>query len=231
VIARALLACWSLTACASTRPVENAASVRAQSEQREPASRPELAQHTELSLPFDGTWVVMQGYNGAESHQGSAAYALDLVKLDAEGRAHAREGKRTSDWVGFGADLLATADGVVVRAIDRYPDNRVMGAAKEANTVIVQHTESELSEYVHLRHGSLQVQVGERVQRGQVLARCGNSGAQTPHLHWAFLSSLEPIRTQPAAFARYEVMGEDAAWRVVTGTPREGQRIRRGASD
>jgi murein DD-endopeptidase MepM/ murein hydrolase activator NlpD len=223
----ALLVWWSLAAsgCASTTPLESAVPAGAESE-KELAPRSEPGQRTELRLPFDGTWVVLQGNHGAESHHGRAAYALDLVKLDAKGRAYARQGKRTSDWAGFGADLLATADGVVVRAIDRFPDNRVMGEGKETNTVIVQHTESELSEYVHVQHGSLQVKVGERVQRGQVLARCGSSGAQTPHLHWALLSSLDPIRTRPATFARYEVMEDDGVWRVTQGTPREGQRIR-----
>jgi murein DD-endopeptidase MepM/ murein hydrolase activator NlpD len=198
----------------------------AKSEEEELPPRSELGQRTELCLPFDGTWAVLQGNNGAESHHGRAAYALDLVKLDARGRAYVGQGKRTNNWIGFGADLLATADGVVVRAIDRFPDNRVMGEGKDTNTVIVQHTERELSEYVHLQHGSLQVKVGERVQRGQVLARCGNSGAQTPHLHWALLSSLEPIRTRPAIFARYETMDEEGHWQAAQGTPREGQRIR-----
>ena len=36
----------------------------------------------------------------------------------------------------------------------------------------------------HLQRGSVRVQVGERVERGQPLARCGNSGnSDYPHLH------------------------------------------------
>jgi hypothetical protein len=180
-------------------------------------------------LPVDGTWIVSQGYDGAETHQGYAAYAIDLVKLSEDDQAYARRGRRTQDWYGFGADVLASADGIVVRAIDRFSDNRVWGKGKDANTVIVRHGDSALSEYVHLQQGSLRVQVGDHVKRGQVLARCGSSGAETPHLHWALLSSLEPIRTQPASFAHYEVREAGGTWRAVSGMPRLREVVRHAA--
>jgi murein DD-endopeptidase MepM/ murein hydrolase activator NlpD len=198
-----------------------------------PVARPASAapplqddQQTELTLPFRGTWIVGQGYHGSESHHGRAAYALDLVALDEAGRAHGGEGKRLQDWHGFGADVLAVADGVVVRAIDSHPDNRVMGTATNPNTVIVEHARAEFSEYVHLQRGSLRVRAGDRVQRGDVLARCGNSGAQTPHLHWALLSSVDPIRTRPAVFSDYEVLDAQGAWQPARGTPKSGDVIR-----
>jgi murein DD-endopeptidase MepM/ murein hydrolase activator NlpD len=194
-----------------------------------PLAKPALAVEEaplELHLPVEGTWIVIQGYQSSGTHRGYAAYALDLVKLDERGRAHARKGLHTQDWYGFGADVLASADGVVVRAIDRFADNRVWGKGKQTNTVIVRHG-SVFSEYVHLQHGSLRVREGERVLRGQPLARCGNSGAETPHLHWALLASLEPIRTRPATFARYALRDALGAWLETRGaTPREGDVIR-----
>lgn len=192
-----------------------------------PASKPAVAarpldeprpKQLQLRLPVDGTWIVSQGYHGAETHRGYAAYALDLVKVDDAGRAYARRGRRAQDWYGFGAEVLASADGVVVRAIDHFPDNRVLGKGKDTNTVIVRH-DDVLSEYVHLQQGSLRVRVGDSVKNGQVLARCGSSGAETPHLHWALLSSLEPIRTQPASIAHYEVRDVDGTWRATSGIP------------
>jgi murein DD-endopeptidase MepM/ murein hydrolase activator NlpD len=193
------------------------------------AARTEDRQHIALGLPVEGTWVVGQAYHGSESHRGYAAFALDLVKLDPRGRAYAREGKRTSDWFGFGADAVATADGEVVRAVGGFPDNPILGAATDANTLILKHARAEFSEYVHLQRGSLRVRVGERVRRGQVLARAGNSGAQTPHLHWALLSSIDPIRTRPAVFSDYEVQDAHGAWRPGSGTPRSGDVIRQRA--
>jgi len=190
------------------------------------APRAEGDQPTQLTLPFEGTWIVGQGYHGSESHRGRAAYALDLVEVDADGRAHDGGGKRLQDWYGFGADVLAVADGVVVRAVDSFPDNRVMGTATNPNTVIVEHAEAEFSEYVHLQRGSLRVRAGDRVHRGDVLARCGNSGSQTPHLHWALLSSVDPIRTRPAVFSVYEVRDERGTWRRARGLPSSGDVIR-----
>jgi murein DD-endopeptidase MepM/ murein hydrolase activator NlpD len=190
----------------------------------EPAPREEVPP-LELALPVEDVWVVSQGYHGAHSHKGRAAYALDLVKLDEHGRAYARSGKRTQDWFGFGAEVRASADGIVVRAIDRFADNRVWGKGKDSNTVIVRHG-AVWSEYVHLQQGSLRVREGERVVRGQVLARCGNSGAETPHLHWALLSSLEPIRTRPAPLAPYEVRDANGAWRMASAPPRVHEVVR-----
>jgi murein DD-endopeptidase MepM/ murein hydrolase activator NlpD len=189
-----------------------------------PAS-PEAAEQPELRLPVDGTWIVIQGYQSGGSHRGNAAYALDLVAVDDEGRAHRRSGRQTQDWYTFGAEVLASADGVVVRARDHFPDNRVWGTGEDTNTVILRHG-SVFSEYVHLQRGSLRVRVGDDVKRGQLLARCGNSGAETPHLHWALLSSLEPIRTRPAKLAPYEVRDASGAWRDASGIPQSGETIR-----
>lgn len=178
----------------------------------------------EHRLPVDGSWIVSQGYHGTESHHGRAAYALDLVKLDDHGHAYRGQGQRLDDWHSFGADVLASADGVVVRARDHFADNRVMAKAKDTNAVVVQHGDV-YSEYVHLQRGSLRVREGDRVTRGQVLARVGNSGAQTPHLHWALLSSLEPIRTRPATLA-YEARDPTGSWQVARGAPSSGTTIR-----
>jgi murein DD-endopeptidase MepM/ murein hydrolase activator NlpD len=212
--------------CHSPEPIAVRSAVTVTTARSEPEPVSDDVQRTELALPFSGTWIVGQGYNGAETHQGYAAYALDLVALDERGQAYRGRGGRRRDWFGFGAEVLASADGTVVRAIDRFRDNPIMGRATDVNTVIVAHNVGELSEYVHLQSGSVRVRVGERVRRGQVIARAGNSGAQTPHLHWAFLSSLDPIRTRPAVFARYEVRSGDGAWRLTRGIPGSGDLVR-----
>jgi murein DD-endopeptidase MepM/ murein hydrolase activator NlpD len=212
--------------CHAPEPIAVRSTATATPARAEPEPAGDDVQRTELALPCSGTWIVNQGYNGAETHRGYAAYALDLVALDARGRAYRGRGRRRGDWFSFGAEVLASADGTVVRVTDRFSDNPIMGRATDVNKVIVEHDARELSEYVHLQHGSVRVRVGERVRRGQVIGRAGNSGAQTPHLHWAFLSSLDPIRTRPAVFARYEVRGDDGAWRSASGVPRAGELVR-----
>jgi murein DD-endopeptidase MepM/ murein hydrolase activator NlpD len=47
---------------------------------------------------------------------------------------------------------------------------------------------------MHLQPGSLRVKVGDRVGRGQVLARVGASGdAREPHLHFEVTTSSKPL--------------------------------------
>jgi len=64
--------------------------------------------------------------------------------------------------------------------------------------------------YAHMVPGSIRVQVGERVRRGQVLGRLGNSGnSATPHLHLqveitrSFLSDGLPF-----VFNRFGILGQ-----------------------
>ena len=211
-------------ACISSAPATAPEAAPAPGSEPAPAPAPAPEQPVEYRLPVDGTWIVSQGYHGSESHHGRAAYALDLVKLGDDGHAHEGDGTHLDDWHSFGAAVLASAGGVVVRAIDRFEDNRVMGRGKRTNTVIIRHGDV-YSEYVHLQRRSLRVREGERVATGQVLARAGNSGCQTPHLHWALLSSLEPIRSRPASLA-FEVLGASGDFRAMAGAPSEGATIR-----
>ncbi len=63
--------------------------------------------------------------------------------------------------------------------------------------------------YAHLKPGSLRVKQGDRVRRGQVIARLGLSGnTPSPHLHLG--DTLEPIGSEglPYVYESFEVVGE-----------------------
>lgn len=214
-----------VTACATAQPAADARPGPPAPSVTPLEAPSQAARQPALRLPVDGEWIVSQGYHGTESHRGRAAYALDLVKLDARGRAYTGRGKRLQDWYSFGAEIRASADGEVVRASERFADNRLWGRGKDANSIIVRHGEV-FSEYVHLMHGSLRVRVGDRVTQGQVLARAGNSGSETPHVHWALLASIEPIRTRPAQLTGCEVRDASGAWRATVGVPSQGELAR-----
>jgi murein DD-endopeptidase MepM/ murein hydrolase activator NlpD len=48
--------------------------------------------------------------------------------------------------------------------------------------------------YAHLQPGSVSVRVGDRVRRGQVVARIGSSGdSREPHLHFEVTTSAIPL--------------------------------------
>ncbi|MEV7867132.1 M23 family metallopeptidase [Streptomyces sp. NPDC088124] len=117
--------------------------------------------------------------------------------------------RRNEDFPAFGAPLFAVADAMVVHASDGQRDhlsrNSLAGlvylmlfesTVREiagvhrifGNHVILDLGNGTYAAYAHLRRGSLEVGVGDRVSAGQTLARCGNSGnSSEPHLHFQLM--------------------------------------------
>jgi murein DD-endopeptidase MepM/ murein hydrolase activator NlpD len=126
-----------------------------------------------------------------------------------------------ADWVGYGADVLAVADGTVRDARDGQGDGRPMSARPEptdltarglyGNLVVLDIGRGVFAHYAHLQPGSVRVRPGQRVHRGDVLARLGNSGnSAAPHLHFHLSDrpTFEGSEGLPFRFARLEVEGD-----------------------
>ena len=96
---------------------------------------------------------------------------------------------------GFGREVLAVADGVVVRSRDGAPD-QPPGVSRtpqplplddgSGNYVVLDIGGGRFVVYEHLQQGSVRVTAGDRVRRGQVIAGLGSSGSTSigPHLHF-----------------------------------------------
>ena len=109
---------------------------------------------------------------------------------------HGDRGRNENFW-GFGEPVLAVADGEVVTVGDSIADN-IPGKLPAAptvtniagNHVILRVGPSRYVMYAHLEHGSVRVHAGERVKRGDVIGRLGNSGQATaPHLHFQVMDA------------------------------------------
>jgi murein DD-endopeptidase MepM/ murein hydrolase activator NlpD len=120
-------------------------------------------------------------------------YAYDFVPVDAQGEAHRGDVTQNAQWIGFGADVLASADGVVVATQGAQPDDRHFDQGKLAtqpwvlfgNYVLLDYGQGRFGVYAHLQQGSVRPKVGDRVHRGEAIARIGASGsAMFPHLHY-----------------------------------------------
>ncbi|ELZ06873.1 M23 family metallopeptidase [Natrialba aegyptia] len=162
-------------------------------------SLPSPADHeseVDYRLPFEGTWTVINGSPDREySHSWglyAQRYAYDFVIADEDGRTTAGDRGPPDEFYCFGEPILAPADGTVVSVRTDHRDyHRTDGWLDPlqrsilGNNVIIEHAGGEFSVLAHLQRGSVAVEPGERVDRGQRIARCGHSGNSTePHLHF-----------------------------------------------
>ncbi len=154
------------------------------------------------SLPFNGEWIVVNGsVLKPMSHSWnitSQRYAYDFVQLDPSSSTHHGDPMVLDNYYCYGKEVTAPADGIIVSAIDRYPDSpidkkgRAVCSANDirGNHLIIKHSDNEYSLLAHLKPGSLIVHAGQSVKRGDSLAQCGNSGnTSEPHLHFQLQSS------------------------------------------
>lgn len=100
-----------------------------------------------------------------------------------------------------GVPVIAAAPGVVKGVRDGMPDVdvRKIGAAAlmgrdAGNGVVIDHGNGWVTQYSHLRNGSIAVKSGDRVERGQRLGHIGMSGrAEFPHVEFAIRHNGEEI--------------------------------------
>ncbi|HUD90805.1 M23 family metallopeptidase [Sphingobium sp.] len=106
-----------------------------------------------------------------------------------------------------GVAVIAAADGMVVRVRDAEPDISVkvrkeLNGRDAGNGVVIDHGNGWVTQYSHLRLGSVSVRPGQRVRVGEKLGLIGMSGnAEFPHLHFALRfqeRSIDPF-TGPTA--------------------------------
>ena len=184
-------------------------------------------QVTRLSLPFDGIWGIIQGFDSG-THVRYAAFALDFVPAQPKTTPAPRRGAPLTAFACYGRPVLAPADGTIVRANGDARDWPAYRKGSDpGNYVIIEHAPGEYTEFRHLAADSVKLAPGARVRRGDVIGRCGNSGnAGMPHLHIGFLSAIDPITTRPMRFSDYERAGADEAWHPGTGFPVKDELLR-----
>lgn len=107
-----------------------------------------------------------------------------------------------------GIAILAAADGKVVGIRDGEEDGlfvrRIPIESKMAcgNRVAIAHGDGWLTDYCHMKKGSVAVAVGQRVKRGDTLGLIGESGwAEFPHVHFTIRkgkTALDPFSGTPS---------------------------------
>lgn len=196
-------------------------------------------------IPSHGTDVLAQ------------RYAFDLQRLGPSRRPHRAGWARTviagvpvRECFGWGEPVHSVLDGVVVAAVDGVPERMWLHPAREfwhaaaasvkfqptaagvrslvGNHVIVR-SNGVYAAYAHLAPGSVRVDVGQHVKRGDVVGRVGSSGNSTaPHLHFQLMDNADPLvaRPLPAVFGRYDVWRQGQWQQVQNSAPTTAERIR-----
>ena len=141
-----------------------------------------------VSLPFLGEWTVSQGENGEYTHQGDWKYAWDFVILNNKGEQYSGTGNELNDYYCYEKNVVSPAAGVIVEITDGIEDNKIGNVnliQNWGNSIVIKHTEYLFSQISHLKKGTFKVKKGDYVQKGDILAKCGNSGRSPyPHLHF-----------------------------------------------
>jgi murein DD-endopeptidase MepM/ murein hydrolase activator NlpD len=118
-------------------------------------------------LPYESgtSQLIVQGYFGPFSHKERAALDFKMKK---------------------GTKILAAREGVVVRV--KEDGNRGGWNRKYrqyGNNIVIQHADGSRAGYWHLQKDGALINVGDTVQKGQVIALSGKTGyAAMPHLHF-----------------------------------------------
>lgn len=134
-------------------------------------------------------------------------FAIDWMKADARGRLDRSDGKTLADSLSYGAEVLAVADAVVVKTRDDFAEPvlradlpRVPIGDATGNYIALDLGGGRYAFYEHLQPGLL-VEPGDRVERGEVIARLGLTGQGTsPHLHFHVASRPSPLAAEGLPF-------------------------------
>ncbi|HBS51137.1 MAG TPA: peptidase M24 [Rhodobacteraceae bacterium] len=156
------------------------------------AMAPALAGDFSLGLPIDceiGTTCRIQQYVDRDPGPGYTDFACGRLSYD--GHKGTDFALPTLQDIERGVAVLASADGVVAGRRDGMADTYYTDAQAEAldgrdcgNGVLLRHEDGWETQYCHLRQGSVRVQTGDRVARGDILGLVGLSGrTQFPHVH------------------------------------------------
>ena len=175
--------------------------------------------------------------NGAARIPGR--FAIDFFGVDAGGRTASDATGRLNAYPGYGVEVLAVADAIVVATRDDMTEppttsqrQKVPLADETGNYIALDLGGGHYAFYEHLQPGLL-VKKGERVKSGQAIAHLGLTGSGSrPHLHFHVAAANSPLGAEglPYCMHSVEVMGgyptiaaafENQAW-----TPVEGNSLR-----
>jgi hypothetical protein len=196
-----------------------------------------------IASPLKGAdWLAANGPSNSSGHRRTMIavdataripqrFAIDWLRLRPDGSRYVGDATLNRNYLAYGQEALAVADGIVSAVKDGIPEN-VPGPSSRAvpitmetiggNYVILNIGGGAYAFYAHLQPGSITVKVGDHVRQGQVVGLVGNSGNSTePHLHFHLSDANSPLGGEgiPYAFRSFELEGRIASLQSISWTP------------
>lgn len=137
------------------------------------------------SVVATGGDAICEGYPAVEGspyvlpYPVGASYSVLTANCD---RNHVGVNKYGYDFhMRSGTPLVAMRGGTVVSVSERHGDDT--GDPTESNHLVIDHGDGTFSTYFHMTRDGVVAELGDRVERGQLVAYSGASGTGTPHVH------------------------------------------------
>jgi len=130
-------------------------------------------------------------------------FAIDWKRMNEQGAFYEGDRTKNESYVDYGDDIIAVADGTISTTLDRLDANApgilpandpVLGPQITVETVDGNHIVQDIGGgvyafYAHLLKGSLLVKPGDKVTKGQVIAKLGNTGnSNASHMHFQLMN-------------------------------------------
>jgi hypothetical protein len=134
---------------------------------------------------------------------GTERFAVDWIRVDPSAKpltVFKGDPTKNESYLSFDQPLVAVADGTVVSVVSDQPNvppgalSRIPFEQLAGNRIIVDIGNGVFALYGHVKNNGVAVKVGEKVKKGQVIGRLGNSGSTTePHLHFQLMRGPLPL--------------------------------------
>lgn len=201
----------------------------------------------EISAPLSGNdWVAVNGCCGVTGVHRSTSltcnggiyiaqrFAIDWMQLDAAGQFVHGDPSNVHNFTSYGADVIAVADGTIIDTLNTL-DDQIPGQLPDPKTITIANVDGNhividlgggvFAFYAHLQKGSVAVAKGDRVKRGQHLAKLGNTGnTSAPHLHFHLMASPSVLCSSgiPYALDSFSLAGQVPESEFAAATGIEG---------
>lgn len=155
----------------------------------------------------------------------SQRFAIDWMRMNDQGSFFNGDHDKNESYVDYGSGIYAVADGTIVSTLDDIEANApgVLPASvpelaakltvenADGNHIIMDLGDGVYAMYAHLIKGSLMVKPGDKVKKGQQIAKLGNTGnSNAPHLHFQLMNgpSLFEADALPYVIENFSYQGQ-----------------------